>query len=892
MQNIPNILHIVAPLGWYGADIVSSPYYTNYKTIHAPNYYPSSIADYDWSLLTNAVNLTIGVDPSGVIEGSFPWPARIAELRVIGSFSSGSWKSAVVDWSPYSNLEFVEFSWSVGKSASLILPTSMKTLSLHTLNGESITISNSSGLETVAVFGAGGSFSAGLSKVVSLGNVNPTKLTTLIRDDFVAFQLSNTAVLAGLQSVTLSGMRQDDVTAQLPSLTNLKSLTLHNWDSTNASELLCSLASAPAASTLQSLLIFSLSGTSLPTSCLGSFANLRTLVIEMGAYAFIDMQAEQPFPTSLYSLTKIETIYVRTPAQIPYSGELRSDLWSSVWKNAHSVTLCLGQLSGTIPWQGITNLKTLNLTANQFTSWPPLEYGISTPIPSLQVVDLSGNQLTVIPDDASLQRFTGLTWFDISANYFLAGPIPSLFGASSKLTYFSASSTRLSGFIPTIYAPSLTYFAVDDTYLCGALPAISRAASQVPSASIFHFQSNDFNGTFPSSWASEAISELNIATNGLTGQIPAFLFAYSPIYTQAVYLDDNDFTSTALKLSTYPAGSTISLTGISTANFCVADPGPNPDIPIVCNMDLDQLCACYDYWTPCYQGDYSSCIPEPVPVNAPWMVRRRGVVGNMAAAVASITHAVSSVKEMLLGSSSGTNQKSDASASSRSTFASSRSSSSSSKRVVRPMCSIPTARAGRAAPPTGTSCPGTRPSSAFYCDGTSWKSYSDVASNTALTVTSGSTVVVTGSLTVGSISFGSTTSSVSVSGCVYNLSSVTVTADKETVTQVLSQPDGKYSVTFVTQSCSGSGGVDLTLVPIALKNGATGCKKVSVTNAKTSANTLVGLFTVDSSDCNIWWIVVITIGAVVIVVVAAIVLMVLFVPSVKAFVLPYQGTNA
>lgn len=889
MQNLPNIEHIIAPSGWYGADIINSPHITNYKTIYASNYYSEGSPDYDWSQLTKALNLSIGSFPTGVIQGSYPYPSNIIDLRVSGNANSGSWRSANIDWSTYSKLEFLEFSWTSGLPSILNVPTSMKTLSIHTLNGETMNITNSTGLETMAVFGAGGNLAASLATVASMPNLNSAKFHTVIRDSYVQFKLNDTSVLSGLQSVTLDGYLLDDITDRLPLLTNLKSLTLHNWDSANASALLCSLASKPAATTLQSLMLFSLTGTSLPSACLGSFTNLRTLLIDMGIDAAIDDQDVQPFPTNLYSLSKIETLYLRTPSQIPYNGELRSDLWSSVWKNADWITLCMGQLSGTIPWEGISNLRMLNLTVNRFTSWPPFEYGVSTAIPSLQMIDFSSNLLTVLPDDASLQRFTSLSWFDISNNPGLDGPIPNLFGSSSKLTFFAASNTILTGTIPVIQAPSLTVFAVDGTSLCGPLPTISRSASQVPTAAQFYFQNNMFNGTFPSSWRNEAFYELNVAGNELSGTIPDFLFAYSPIYTQQVYLDFNLFNASALNLTTFPYGSLISLYDIGSANICTSDPGVNPDAPFTCQLEAMQVCECVDYWSACINTDTSSCEGQN-----PWFVRRDADddASNLASTVSTVRKAASNVMSSTSESTIGTKKSIVASRPSRA------SSSSPTRKISRKSsevvftCTVPDARAGRAAPPVGTSCPGTRPSSAFYCDGTSWRSYSDVKSNGTLSISSGSTVVVTGSLTVDSISFESTTSSLSVSGCVYNLSSITVSSNKDTVTQVLSQPDGKYAVTFITQSCSSSGAIDLSLVPISLKKADTGCKKVSVQNAKTSSNTLVGLFTVDSSDCNIWWIVVITIGAVVIVVIAIILLMFIFVPSVKTFILPYHGTNA
>lgn len=151
-----------------------------------------------------------------------------------------------------------------------------------------------------------------------------------------------------------------------------------------------------------------------------------------------------------------------------------------------------------------------------------------------------------------------------------------------------------------------------------------------------------------------------------------------------------------------------------------------------------------------------------------------------------------------------------------------------------------------------------RPSIEFECIGGIW---------TAPTVTSpvlsipsgGGTVKITGNVTSSSIVFGGLGSIIIVEGCTTNLSTIVVELSPAEVEKL---GNTKLNQTLIVLSSSGSACNSLSNVAISSSHKSDGCKKLKVDKVVSNdGTTLSGLFSIDSSGCNKWWIILVSVIA-------------------------------
>lgn len=193
----------------------------------------------------------------------------------------------------------------------------------------------------------------------------------------------------------------------------------------------------------------------------------------------------------------------------------------------------------------------------------------------------------------------------------------------------------------------------------------------------------------------------------------------------------------------------------------------------------------------------------------------------------------------------------------------------------------PSPPASTPSPPSA--CPlATRPTPDFQCVDGLWVYYGTVTTG-SLTIPSGATqTIINGSLVTTSLVFQGT-STVLVTECVYNLTTVTIELTEEELkklqsgsTQLLINYGGANS------SCDDLGAVS---VQATLKGSS--CHKVTAKSVATKG-TLSALFSISSSACNRWWIILVSvIGGLIVIALVVLVLLILFVPKVKYFFRPY-----
>lgn len=137
-------------------------------------------------------------------------------------------------------------------------------------------------------------------------------------------------------------------------------------------------------------------------------------------------------------------------------------------------------------------------------------------------------------------------------------------------------------------------------------------------------------------------------------------------------------------------------------------------------------------------------------------------------------------------------------------------------------------------------------------------------------------IVIEGNLTSSTVIFSSINSSIAVSGCFDGLKQVTLTLTQEDVEKLEKTPGKSILQTLLNlrESGSNSSCSSLSAVQVAISKQPDSCQKVKVDQAKSSSEaSLVAVFTLDRSQCNLWWIILVPVlsGLVIIAVVATIV---------------------
>lgn len=162
--------------------------------------------------------------------------------------------------------------------------------------------------------------------------------------------------------------------------------------------------------------------------------------------------------------------------------------------------------------------------------------------------------------------------------------------------------------------------------------------------------------------------------------------------------------------------------------------------------------------------------------------------------------------------------------------------------------------------PTPSPCPlSTYPGPGFYCNGTIWVSDFSVLTPT-LTIPSGATqTVVTGDVASSTIVFNGFGSTLTLmNGCTTNLTTITISLTEEEAKKIgknglLQQLISYYGT---AAACNNSDSVTLN---VGIKTG--GCRKVKATIANESSTSLSAFFTLDTSKCNLWWIILVSVIA-------------------------------
>lgn len=151
--------------------------------------------------------------------------------------------------------------------------------------------------------------------------------------------------------------------------------------------------------------------------------------------------------------------------------------------------------------------------------------------------------------------------------------------------------------------------------------------------------------------------------------------------------------------------------------------------------------------------------------------------------------------------------------------------------------------------------------------------------------------IINGNISSATIILPSLGSSVNVTGCITNLTSIVITLQESDLEQI--QRTGKLTQILLQQSSNSSSCSSLENVSINVRPQKDSCKKAKAQRQVSLQNgTLSALFTLDTSKCKIWWIVLVSVLAgIVLIAVLIVALLVAFVPRVRGKILPYSKAS-
>lgn len=176
------------------------------------------------------------------------------------------------------------------------------------------------------------------------------------------------------------------------------------------------------------------------------------------------------------------------------------------------------------------------------------------------------------------------------------------------------------------------------------------------------------------------------------------------------------------------------------------------------------------------------------------------------------------------------------------------------------------------------------PATGFYCADGKWVSNSTISPGTtnSTTFTVSSPTVIYGNLSMPTLVFEGTGSTIVVSGCAEFPTSITVTLTLDDYEALKTAK--KTLADLILSQCNGTTG---STSPInVISKDKRSCEKLSG-DLRSQGQTMTASFQLDSSNCNTWWIVLVAVVGGVILIVIILVLIFTLVPAARLCIRPY-----
>lgn len=188
----------------------------------------------------------------------------------------------------------------------------------------------------------------------------------------------------------------------------------------------------------------------------------------------------------------------------------------------------------------------------------------------------------------------------------------------------------------------------------------------------------------------------------------------------------------------------------------------------------------------------------------------------------------------------------------------------------------------------------------FTCIDGKWTSNTSITQPT-VEIPPQTSIVIVGNLTTSQLVLTGLQASVVVKGCISEgLKFVYVELTEEDIKRLEKEKDKKFTTLLLsivdspdnsTEQCASS--INLADVELKIKTKESGCKKVkSQRQQSNEKKTLSALFTLDTSKCNLWWIILVSVlGGLILLGAIIFALLTAFVPAVRKAVRPYSAAK-
>lgn len=588
-----------------------------------------------------------------------------------------------------------------------------------------------------------------------------------------------------------------------------------------------------------------------------------------------------------------------------FTGNLPAALFTGIHASSFSANFQSNRFSGALPGNLFNNISTPSsflfaIPTNGFTSIPdPLfpNLGANDAIGTTSfIVNVGSNFIT---NSLTSTLFTGVTPQQ-TASFF----------ANNNSFSGSISQDLLTGFEPTFLTLSMA-----QNKLSGSLPdTLFTSGSTVGTYSI-DFSSNGLTGTFPASFlgvtgaASMTNFYIRLNNNKLSGTLPSSLFL-SPPPINLVYLDlsFNSLYGSVPSTAISSLSSTTITLNLRSNKLNGTLPGDMFDA-----VNATSTSITFDAST----NSFTSTIPAhwaSVRLASLQLADNKQMSGSIPSDFFQNPIAVATLRTLNITGSGFTGvMPTMGNVSTLQGFYASNTAidfcspadSSPSRLVWSPAyiaCDLsltdvcpcqnlyPTACQPGCSVPTSAACdPKTKPAGDFVCTDGVWVLIGDITDPT-LTIPRGGTVVIVGSLNSTGLIIDGIPKGINVTGECASLETIELNLNEEDLAKFR-----KGQLSTVLISCS-SGSDGTSGVQISPKVTSSSCKKVKAVPTKSitgSRMTLGGLFTLSTSGCNTWWIILVAVlGGVVVIALAVFILLAIFNPKVRSFVRPYHDSNA
>lgn len=152
-------------------------------------------------------------------------------------------------------------------------------------------------------------------------------------------------------------------------------------------------------------------------------------------------------------------------------------------------------------------------------------------------------------------------------------------------------------------------------------------------------------------------------------------------------------------------------------------------------------------------------------------------------------------------------------------------------------------------------------------------------------------MIIQGNLTVGGdLIFEGNDITINIDGCFFlsDDGEIIVTLSEEQMKQLEKENGNLEKILMKTSDEGCSDGVDLSSVNVVVKPSKKSCKRVGTERgSQSNRNTLSLVFKLDSSRCNLWWIIVASVLGGIVLIVVVVMLVVTFNPQIRAKVKPF-----